>query len=133
MGKKKKGKRAGTGVGTLVDIAAAGIGLASLASEVLERRRHATAAESPVLEPQAESPGKVPLDRTAKLADVALGTVHALLDLNAAPPEALRSLPKIGRKRAGKILAHRPFGRVKDLKKVLPKRVYKRIKHRLTV
>jgi DNA uptake protein ComE-like DNA-binding protein len=132
---KKKSKRAGAGVGTLVDVAAAGLGLASLASDVLERRRRATETDRPVVEPRAwaESPGTARLGRTAKVADVALGTVHALLDLNAASPEALRTLPKIGKKRVRKILAHRPFGRVKDLKKVLPKRVYKVVKHRLTV
>jgi DNA uptake protein ComE-like DNA-binding protein len=67
------------------------------------------------------------------VAQLAVDTARAVLDLNAASPDALRSLPRIGRKRARKILAHRPFGRVKDLKKVLPKRVYKVVKHQLTV
>jgi DNA uptake protein ComE-like DNA-binding protein len=63
----------------------------------------------------------------------AAGVAKALLDLNAAPPDALMGLRKIGRKRAKRIVAHRPFVRVKDLKRVLPKRVYKAVKHQLTV
>ncbi len=63
----------------------------------------------------------------------AVGVAKALLDLNAAPPDALMTLRKIGRKRAKRIVAHRPFLRVKDLKRVLPKRVYEVVKHQLTV
>ncbi len=62
-----------------------------------------------------------------------VGAAKALLDLNAAPPDALMTLRKIGRKRAKRIVAHRPFLRVKDLKRVLPKRVYEVVKHQLTV
>ncbi|HYD98186.1 MAG TPA: helix-hairpin-helix domain-containing protein [Alphaproteobacteria bacterium] len=66
-------------------------------------------------------------------ATAALATAAALIDLNAASPDALMSLKKIGRKRARKIAAHRPFKSVKQLKKVVPKRVYKAVKHQLTV
>jgi hypothetical protein len=41
----------------------------------------------------------------------AAGVAKALLDLNAAPPDALMGLRKIGRKRAKRIVAHRPFVR----------------------
>lgn len=61
------------------------------------------------------------------------GVAKALLDLNAASRDALMGLRKIGRKRAKRIVAHRPFARVKDLKRVLPKRVYKAVRHQLTV
>jgi DNA uptake protein ComE-like DNA-binding protein len=74
--------------------------------------------------------------RTLDIAGVvaaAGGVAKALLDLNTAPRDALMTLRKIGRKRAKRIVAHRPFARVKDLKRVLPKRVYKAIKHQLTV
>ena len=74
--------------------------------------------------------------RTLDIAGVvaaAGGVAKALLDLNTAPRDALMTLRKIGRKRAKRIVAHRPFLRVKDLKRVLPKRVYKVVKRHLTV
>src|SRR5439155_17680042 len=43
---------------------------------------------------------------------------HALLDLNAATFEDLRQLPGIGTILAQRIIAHRPYGSVEELKKV---------------
>jgi DNA uptake protein ComE-like DNA-binding protein len=155
MGRKKK-RAAGGGHG-LVDVAAVGLGLASLAASALERRQQRAVAERAAAGERAsgaparddaraaaghhaapgghgaERPGEARLGPAMGVAQVAVDTARAVLDLNAASPDALRSLPRIGRKRARKILAHRPFGRVKDLKKVLPKRVYKVVKHQLTV
>jgi DNA uptake protein ComE-like DNA-binding protein len=53
--------------------------------------------------------------------------------VNQATPEALRRLSPITRKRAKRIVARRPFGQVKELKRVLPKGAYKAVKRRLTV
>ena len=84
--------------------------------------------------PDAASSGKLGgVGGALGVAGAVVGVAKALLDLNAAPPDALRGLRKIGRKRAKRIVAHRPFVRVKDLKRVLPKRVYKAVRHQLTV
>ncbi len=65
--------------------------------------------------------------------DKPLDTARALVDVNQAPPHALRALQPITRKRAKRIVAHRPFKQVKQLKRVLPKGVYRSIKDQLTV
>ena len=91
----------------------------------------ATPGVSPLAAAVGDNIGR-PLGVAGAVAGAA-GVAKALLDLNAAPPDALMTLRKIGRKRAKRIVAHRPFVRVKDLKRVLPKRVYKVVKRHLTV
>jgi DNA uptake protein ComE-like DNA-binding protein len=184
MGKSKKSKKSGKGGGLrgVVDMAAAGIGLASMAYDAyLEHRaslggpsglrdrdrpdpgagdgdrprgaaqdvandrlpgaagfaarairREAGTAGGPAQQPASE-PVTDALGRALGTAGAVAGLAHALIDLNRASPDMLMSLRKIGRKRVRKIIAHRPFGRVKDLKKVLPKRVYKVVKEHITV
>jgi DNA uptake protein ComE-like DNA-binding protein len=76
------------------------------------------------------SPG---IGRAIRTVDAALATAQALIDLNTASPDLLRSLRRINKKRAKRIRSHRPFGHVKDLKKVVPKRVYKAVSTHVTV
>jgi len=70
-------------------------------------------------------------DRAIGTAGAVIAAVKTLDNLNTAPPDALMTLRKIGKKRAKKIIAKRPFKRIKDLKRILPKRVYKVVKHQL--
>jgi DNA uptake protein ComE-like DNA-binding protein len=139
--KRKKPSR----VTTLVDIAAAAVGLVSLARELLQhheatRQRSETATE-PVTEgdgvaTSARPPSPSQYGRgatTLGALNTALDTAQALIDVNAAPPQALRSLDRITKRRARRIVSHRPFKRVKDLKRVLPTGVYKTVKQHLTV
>jgi DNA uptake protein ComE-like DNA-binding protein len=76
------------------------------------------------------SPG---IGRVIRAVDAALDTAQALIDLNTASPDLLRSLRRINKRRAKRILSRRPFGHVKDLKKVVPKRVYKAVRSHVTV
>ncbi|HLN25550.1 MAG TPA: helix-hairpin-helix domain-containing protein [Patescibacteria group bacterium] len=57
----------------------------------------------------------------------------AMIDINKASASELDSLPGIGKKRAQKIIANRPYASTDDLvaKKVLPKSVFDPIKARL--
>ena len=48
-------------------------------------------------------------------------------------PKELCSLRRVGRKHAKRIVAYRPFKRVQDLKQVLPRRVHKAARRRVTV
>jgi hypothetical protein len=77
--------------------------------------------------------GSPAIGRAIRAADAALDTAQALIDLNTASPDLLRSLRKVNKKRAKRILSHRPFGHVKDLKKIVPKRVYKSVRSHITV
>jgi len=75
--------------------------------------------------------GESGIGRAIGTAGAVIAAVKTLEDLNTAPPDALMTLRKIGKKRARKIIAKRPFKRIKDLKRILPKRVYKVVKHQL--
>ncbi|MEK0082462.1 ComEA family DNA-binding protein [Benzoatithermus flavus] len=169
MGKSKKSSK-GSGLRTAVDLAAAGIGLASMAYDAYfehracqdglsdgdgrqqepartvagDRLPGAAGAAARAIRREAAGSGEPPkqsagepetgmLGRTLGAVGAVTGLAEALIDLNRASPDMLMSLRKIGKKRARKIVAHRPFGRIKDLKKVLPKRVYKAVKQHLTV
>ena len=57
------------------------------------------------------------------------------IDINKASATELDALPGIGKKRAQKIIANRPYGSPDDLvaKKVLPKSVFESIKGKLVV
>jgi hypothetical protein len=67
--------------------------------------------------------------RALGAAGTAAAILQALADLNRASPDLLSSL--IGKKRAHRITGQPPLGRAKDLKKILPKRVYKVVKRQL--
>jgi DNA uptake protein ComE-like DNA-binding protein len=153
MGKKKSGKE--STVGKVVKAAAATVGIAAMAYEAVQAGRsdragHASGdgedgraraedgaqAQALLAGDAGRRPGEgdgVAAGFGAAAATAAVGAARALVHLNHASPELLMTLKKIGRKRAKRIVAHRPFGRVKDLKRVLPKRVYKVVKHQLTV
>lgn len=113
----------------------AAAGFADAAARAIRREPGPT--HRPMAAAEAGPAGGLAEAGTTARAAGAIGTAtalaKALVDLNRASPDMLMSLRKIGKKRARKIVAHRPFGRVKDLKKVLPKRVYKAVKGHLTV
>jgi DNA uptake protein ComE-like DNA-binding protein len=144
--KAKKGKRNGGRLVTLVNLAAAAAGLASLARDLMQRHEQAKASAAEQLPdpdegraPQVGAPAG-PARQTAaagggalRAIDTALDTVQALLNVNDATPDALRRLSPITKKRAKRIVARRPFKQVKELKRVLPKGAYRAIKRQLTV
>lgn len=138
--KSKKGSR-GRKLATMVEFAAAAAGLISLARELMQehqaRRQHASPSDGAPA--PADNHGQAPPsdhDHAGSLlgkAGVALGAAGDLINVNRASPEMLRALQPIGKKRAKRIVARRPFKQVKQLKRVLPKDVYRSIKHQLTV
>lgn len=142
--KSKSGRKGGSRIGTLINLAAAAAGLVSLARDLMQRHEEAkrTAAAPARMdgpdrdadEAPAPSPGGVGAGGLAlRAVDAALDAAQGLIDLNAAPTDARRQLNPITKKRAKRIVAHRPFRDVKELKRVLPRNVYKAIRQQLTV
>jgi len=138
--KSKKGGRGRT-LASMVELAAAAAGLVSLAYELMQRhqagRQHAnlpsTNGETGEGHRPLQTSGHEPSDSLLGKAGAALGAAGDLINVNRASPEVLRALQPLGKKRAKRIVARRPFKRVKQLKGVLPKDVYRSIKHQLTV
>jgi hypothetical protein len=156
---RKNRKKSGSGLDTAVNVAAAAIDVVSLIYEAMQQMQQQQHRRQPMswhgdgerdpggeaaakarapdedqdISIQRRRAGQHPVGRAVDMAGAMIDTARVVLDLNRTRPAKLRSLPRVGRKRARKIVAHRPFKRVKDLKQVLPKRVYKAIKNKLTV
>jgi radical SAM superfamily enzyme with C-terminal helix-hairpin-helix motif len=69
-------------------------------------------------------PGVYPLDKffNVKIVDYGFRSITAIpypLNLNSAPRQTIEAIPGIGKKRAIRILANRPFKNLKDLNKIL--------------
>jgi Helix-hairpin-helix motif len=141
MAKKGKKGRRGRTIATIVELAGAAGGLVSLAHELMQRHQAGKQQadgkdhESRVCEGNASSRADYherPGSLFGKIG-TALGAAGDLININRATPEVLQELQPIGRKRAKRIVARRPFKDVKQLKRVLPKDVYRTIKRQLTV
>ena len=141
MAKKGKKHSRGRTIATMVELAGAAAGLVSLAYELMQRHQ-AGKQQTDLRSPEGSVPQGEPPPRTGDgehsgsllgKAGMALGTAGDLIDVNRATPEVLRALQPIGKKRAKRIVARRPFKDVKQLKRVLPKGVYRTIKHQLTI
>jgi len=138
MGRKRKRKGGGLTLERVLEVATTSVGLAALVYETIQAQRHAR-RDHDAAAPPPDRPG--PADRGNAVPDTGspapaahalkvgawhgmpsgIGAVgmmaeaaHALLDLNSAPAEALMRLKKIGRKKARRIIAHRPYARGKD-------------------
>jgi DNA uptake protein ComE-like DNA-binding protein len=141
MAKKRKKRNRGQTLATMVELAGAAAGLVSLAYELMQRHqagKQQTIPQRDGGEVSAEHPrpGTGDEECPGSLLDKAgatLGAAGDLINVNRATPEVLRALQPIGKKRAKRIVARRPFKDVKQLKRVLPKDVYRTIKHQLTV
>ena len=139
--KSKKGGRGQT-IASMIELAAAAAGLVSLAYELMQRHQAGSQQHAnPPSTNRETAEGHRPLQASDHepsgsllgKAGVALGAAGELIDVNPATPEVLRALQPLGKKRAKRIVARRPFKNVKQLKRVLPKDVYRTIRHQLTV
>ncbi len=76
---------------------------------------------------------KEPPKTDAKAADRPAAATKALVDINSASEDELRTLPGIGEALAKKIVAGRPYARKDELvkKKIIPEPTYEKIKDRI--
>ena len=61
--------------------------------------------------------------------------VDKLLDINSASQEQLKTLPKVGKALAARIIKHRPYKRKEELvqKRIIPQSTYDKIKDQIVV
>jgi hypothetical protein len=152
-----KKRTQGSRLRTAAELTAAAVGLASLLYEFLQHRQglraddaaqgddHKAKGEVPRdahrsvayresrRVPEAEQSKPSRASKALRGADTLMDAAQGLIGLNEASPDALRSIRKLSRKHAKRLLSHRPFKSVRDLKQVLPRRVYKAVRNHVTI